>query len=71
MKRILLTLIAILFYNLVLIGCTISGSLNTKPSNSITYDNATMVFAKLPSPPKCKKIDDIEIIKKIIYFIDN
>lgn len=39
--------------------------------NQTQIDSEEMIFAKLPSPPKYKKINDKETINKIINFIDS
>ncbi|HEX3037573.1 MAG TPA: hypothetical protein VHO94_01095 [Oscillospiraceae bacterium] len=66
MKKIALTITAILFCILALFGCntdinkqaTDTSSSDVKSSiadSSAKSENISMTFAKLPSPPKCKK----------------
>jgi len=38
---------------------------------NLTAENADMVFSKLPSPPMCKKTNDMVIIEKVIELINN
>ena len=77
MKKIVLLLIVILSFSLTFTGCYKPNSKITDKStgtisvNQNNSKNTNMVFAKLPSPPVCKKITDIETINKVIDFINS
>lgn len=78
MKKITLAITAILFCFLALFGCNnkqatdVSSSVaKSNAAKSSASENITMTFAKLPSPPKCKKTDNQETIHKVIEYIDH
>lgn len=72
MKKLLCVIIIILLCSSIFIGCsnhTSKKDIDSTKSISNTKDSS-MVFVKLPSPPKCKKTDNAQIINKVIDFID-
>lgn len=80
MKKIALAIAAIMFC-LALFGCSntdtnkqvkdVSSSVakSSTTKSSTKSENISMTFAKLPSPPKCKKTKDQETIHKVIEYI--
>lgn len=83
MKKTALKLTALVFCFLMLFGCsqtdnnkqeTRVGSVvisSAAANSSVKKEELSMTFAKLPSPPKCKKIKDQETIHKILEYIEN
>ena len=78
MKKITLAITAVVFCILALFGCNKTG-MNTQEKNvssssansSVKKENIYMTFAKLPSPPKCKKVKDQATINKVTEYIDS
>lgn len=83
MKKIALAITAVVLCILALFGCNKTG-MNTQEKNvsssaanssvtdsSVKKENIYMTFAKLPSPPKCKKVKDQATINKVTEYIDS
>ncbi len=83
MKKIALAITAVVLCILALFGCNKTG-MNIQEKNvsssaanssvtdsSVKKENIYMTFAKLPSPPKCKKVKDQATINKVTEYIDS
>jgi D-mannonate dehydratase len=83
MKKIALAITVIMFCFLALLGCNktdinkqtkdISSAIakSSVANSSAKSENISMTFAKLPSPPTCKRIKDQQTIHKVIEYIDS
>lgn len=77
MRKFALFAVVIMFCFLFLASCNKSVAKNEDKSTGTSITDSSekkadisMTFAKLPSPPKCKKTNDSETIRKITDYMD-